>query len=567
MFKFNLNNLMIFFLMSFYLFILNIMFWFMFLLFFILNYKFIIELTLINLNSMKMILFLYFDWMTMIFISTIMLISSIVILYSLDYMKKNKFMKRFMFLIFSFILSMIFLILSPNMISILIGWDGLGLSSYCLVAYYQSKKSFNSSMNTILMNRIGDIMIISSISLMTSFGSWNFLFLNNNLNLNLILILIFIAATTKSAQIPFSTWLPMAMAAPTPVSSLVHSSTLVTAGVYILIRFNFLINLNLMYMFMLISMSTMFMAGLSANMEFDIKKIIALSTLSQLSLMIIMICLNCPKMAFFHLITHAMFKSLMFLCSGIMIHNYFNYQDIRYMSFMNLNIPLINLIFNSSSFTLCGFPFLSGYYSKDLIIEVFLINNFNYLMFFILYISMGLTMSYTFRLIYFISLKEKKIKIFLFYFSFNFMNYSIFILFIFSLFYGSILNWLILSKMNLIFLPKKIKLLIFLFLILGLIMGLMMPYISFNFFIKIKNMFYFMKYMWFMPFLMKKNKLNVLNLTDKIIFFSDSSWMEFMTFNLILYILNLMIYKKNWSLILFLMFMYMSFIIIIIMNF
>nr|AHA52507.1 NADH dehydrogenase subunit 5 [Euurobracon breviterebrae] len=554
----NLKNLMIFMLMSFYLFMLNFLSWLMFLLFYILNMKIFLEFNFTNLNSNKMILFIYLDWMTMIFISTISLISSIVILYSLEYMNKDKFMKRFIMLILTFILSMIFMILTPNLISILLGWDGLGVSSYALVAYYQNKKSFNSSMNTILMNRLGDIMIISSIALLSSLGSWNLLLMNHNSNMNLIMMFIFTATITKSAQMPFSSWLPMAMAAPTPVSSLVHSSTLVTAGVYILIRFNHLINLNLMYFITLISSITMLMAGLSANLEYDIKKIIALSTLSQLSLMILTISLNCPKMTFFHLITHAMFKSLMFLCSGIMIHNYLNHQDIRYMSFMNLNMPLTNLMFNSSALTLCGLPFLSGFYSKDLIIELFTFNKFNNLMFMTIYISMSLTISYTFRLIFYLTLKSKKIKTFMYYNSFNFMNYTIFILFFMSLFYGSMLNWLIMSNLETIFLPKKLKLLIFMFLILGISMGLISPFNPPMFMIKFKYLIIFTKNMWLLPLLFKKNKINMLKLTNKMIFFSDSTWLELLTFKLFSFMLTLLMKKMNWSLIFFSLTMYFS---------
>nr|WNV65529.1 NADH dehydrogenase subunit 5 [Cyanopterus ninghais] len=551
---------MIFFMISIYMFMLNLISWLLFLLFFIFNFKFLIELNMFNFNSTKIIFLIYMDWMNLIFISTVLMISSIVIIYSINYMNNDLHIKRFMLLIIMFIMSMILMISSPNMISILLGWDGLGLSSYCLVAYYQSKKSFNSSMITIMMNRIGDIMILMTISIMIKFGTWNFLFINN-MNF-LILIMIFIASITKSAQIPFSTWLPLAMAAPTPVSSLVHSSTLVTAGTYLLIRFNYLMNKNIMYFFLLLSSLTMIMAGSSANFEFDLKKIIALSTLSQLGLMITTICLNLPKLAFFHLITHAMFKSLLFLCSGIMIHNYFNHQDIRFISMMNFNIPLINLIFNMSSLTLCGMPFLAGFYSKDLIIEMFLMNNFNWLIFMIMFLSMGLTISYTFRLIFYISLKINKIKLLLFYSSFNFMNYSIFILFFFSLFYGSILNWLMFSSMKMIFLPKILKMLIYIFLIIGLLLGMYLPMI-FKFSIKIKYIYNFFNYMWFLPLLFKKNKINILKMNNLIIFFSEN-WLELISFKMFNYNLKIFYFKKNWLINFFMIFLMTNYILMII---
>nr|YP_010350251.1 NADH dehydrogenase subunit 5 [Virgulibracon endoxylaphagus]UOK09631.1 NADH dehydrogenase subunit 5 [Virgulibracon endoxylaphagus] len=548
---------MIYYMISIYLFFMSLIFWFMFMIFNLMNYMFFIEWNLLNFNSLKILFIIYIDWMNLIFINTILLISFIVILYSLEYMKNDKFLKRFMMLIFIFIISMILMIFSPNMFSILLGWDGLGLSSYCLIAYYQSKKSFNSSNVTILMNRFGDIMILLSICFMMSYGSWNFIFLKK---IKMIMsLLIFLASITKSAQIPFSTWLPMAMAAPTPVSSLVHSSTLVTAGVYLLIRFNFLLNENLKFLFMMISFMTMFMSGLMANFEFDIKKIIALSTLSQLGLMILMICLNFTKLAYFHLITHAMFKSLLFLCSGIIIHNYLNNQDIRFLSFVNNFLPTINLIFNMSLLTLCGLPFLSGFFSKDLMIEMFLMNKFNMIMFILIFLSMGFTMSYTFRLIFYLTLKNKKILNLYFYNSKNLMNYSIFLLYFLSVFYGFILNWLMFSSMNFIFLPKFLKLFIYIILIMSLFLGLLLPkYILINFFLnkKINLIYLFLNKMWFMYFLLKKNKMNLLLFNNKILYFNELTWMELITIKKIYFYLNLLNKKEN-IYIIFFFFMYM----------
>lgn len=146
----------------------------------------------------------------------------------------------------------------------------------------------------------------------------------------MLCFLVVLAAITKRAQIPFSSWLPAAIAAPTPVSALVHSSTLVTAGVYLLIRFRFLLNNStIFYALLLFGNLTIFMAGLGANYEMDLKKIIALSTLRQLGLIMGILSLGFYKMAFFHLLTHALFKALLFLCAGVLIHNIINFQDIR----------------------------------------------------------------------------------------------------------------------------------------------------------------------------------------------------------------------------------------------
>lgn len=178
------------------------------------------------------------------------------------------------------------------------------------------------------------------------------------------------AAITKRAQIPFSAWLPAAMAAPTPVSALVHSSTLVTAGIYLLIRFRSALSETILPILLLFSSLTMFMSGLGANFEYDLKKIIALSTLSQLGVILRILSLGFKDLAFFHLLTHALFKALLFICAGAIIHNVKEYQDIRLMGGLVVFIPLTCMCINLANLALCGTPFLAGFYSKDLILEV-----------------------------------------------------------------------------------------------------------------------------------------------------------------------------------------------------
>jgi len=179
---------------------------------------------------------------------------------------------------------------------------------------------------TALSNRIGDVILLIAIAWILNYGRWNYIFymelMKNDLSIIIIGGLVILAAITKRAQIPFSSWLPAAIAAPTPVSALVHSSTLVTAGVFLLIRFNILFtDTFLRKILLLIGGLTIFIAGISANFEFDLKKIIALSTLSQLGLMIRILAIGFPKLAFFHLLTHALFKALLFICAGAIIHN------------------------------------------------------------------------------------------------------------------------------------------------------------------------------------------------------------------------------------------------------
>lgn len=343
------------------------------------------EFEIININSCNFILNFIFDWIRLLFISFVLFISSIVIFYRIEYIKQDIYKIRFIYLVFLFILSIIFLIIRPNLISILLGWDGLGLISYCLVIYFQNYKSYNAGILTALSNRIGDVALLISIGWIINIGRWNFIFYLEFINLNSIyLLIIIIAAITKRAQIPFSSWLPAAIAAPTPVSALVHSSTLVTAGVYLLIRFNKYLIINSYFLFLLLFIGrlTIFISGLGANFEIDFKKIIALSTLRQLGLIIRILSLGFMKLAFFHLLTHALFKALLFLCAGIFIHRIINFQDIRISGGFNNQIIFTLIFFNISSLALCGIPFLAGFYSKDIILEFVLISNINIIIFF-----------------------------------------------------------------------------------------------------------------------------------------------------------------------------------------
>jgi len=218
---------------------------------------------------------------------------------------------------------------------------------------------------------------------------------------SLIIGLIVLSACTKSAQIPFSSWLPAAMAAPTPVSALVHSSTLVTAGVYLLIRFNLLIvEFKLSFLLMVVGSITMLIAGCAAIIEIDIKKVIALSTLSQLGVMIIVIGGGMPFLAYFHLLSHAFFKAMLFMCAGIIIHNIKDYQDIRKIGIGFNFMPLLLAIMIIANLSLCGLPFLRGFYSKDLILEIMIIKSLNVLCILIILCGTFLTVAYSCRLTY-----------------------------------------------------------------------------------------------------------------------------------------------------------------------
>nr|AZL93290.1 NADH dehydrogenase subunit 5 [Hyposoter sp. ZJUH_2016018] len=505
-----------------------------------------IEYEFLKFMSIKLEYLILMDWMSMFFSLIVLMISFSVIIYSMEYMKEDLYINRFIMLVMLFILFMILMIMSPNLLSILLGWDGLGLISYCLVIYYQNESSFNSGMVTVLTNRIGDSIILMLLGLLLIKGSWNFMFYYK-LNF-MFMLMIMIACFTKSAQIPFSSWLPKAMAAPTPVSSLVHSSTLVTAGVYLLIRFNYLMKLNikLMNLMMMISILTLFMSSLCANLEFDFKKIIAFSTLSQLGVMIFCLSLGFYDLSFFHLLTHAMFKCMLFMCAGIVIHNMILNQDIRYISMIFKNMPLVSMIFNCSTFSLCGIPFMSGFFSKDKILEIFMMNYFNKFMFIILFFSMGLTISYSCRMMFYSFINIPSINMFYKLKSLkSLMFYSMMFLFLMSIFMGFLLNWMFFSFKNMIFLTKNLKLIIYFFMFMGLIIGMNLPWLILNLknLMKMKNYIFFLINMWFMFIIYNIKMMNFLIFFQKKFFLIDLMWNEYM-FSFIIY----SYLKKNFNL-------------------
>jgi len=258
-------------------------------------------------------------------------------------------------------------------------------------------------MITVLTNRVGDVGILLSLVFIVNFGSFSFNeFLLSGEIMWFVGGLIILGAVTKSAQMPFSAWLPAAIAAPTPVSALVHSSTLVTAGVYLIIRLNvFFINGGLSKALFFISVLTIFISGLGANLETDLKKIIALSTLSQLGVIIIILSVGYYSLAFFHLVTHAIFKAILFLCAGTIIHGVGGSQDIRRMGLVFGLSPLVSGLLILARLSLSGFPFLSGFYSKDLILEVVYIVNRRYLFIFFVLIATIFTVTYSLRLAYY----------------------------------------------------------------------------------------------------------------------------------------------------------------------
>nr|YP_009142436.1 NADH dehydrogenase subunit 5 [Atrocalopteryx atrata]AKH04372.1 NADH dehydrogenase subunit 5 [Atrocalopteryx atrata] len=463
-----------------------------------------------TLMTVDIIMTFLFDYMSLLFMSFVLFISSMVIFYTHDYMMGDTYLVRFVFLVILFVMSMMLLIISPNMISILLGWDGLGLVSYLLVIYYQNSKSYSAGMLTVLSNRLGDVAFLLSIAWMLNYGSWNYIFYFDLMSVNfeskVISFLMIFAAMTKSAQIPFSSWLPAAMAAPTPVSALVHSSTLVTAGVYLMIRFNSLIMISGFSFYLLfIGGMTMFMSGLGANFEFDLKKIIALSTLSQLGLMMSILSMGFYNLAFFHLLTHALFKALLFMCAGVIIHNMGDCQDIRYMGSLLDYMPLTSVCFCVSNLSLCGMPFLAGFYSKDLILEISSFSMLNFISFLFYFVSTGLTVCYTSRLLSFTVFGSVCMG------SSTCANddswcmlRSMFFMVLVSVCGGSLLSWLIFPIPYMVCLPPFLKFLTILVSVLGGLLGYFFSFYFYNhnllsYFFILPS--FFSGSMWFMPYI------------------------------------------------------------------
>ena len=329
------------------------------------------------------------DTLSSVMLVVVTLISSLVHIYSIGYMSHDPHKPRFMAYLSLFTFSMIALVTSDNFLQLFFGWEGVGLCSYFLIGFWFKKETANAAaIKAFLVNRVGDFAFALGIFLIFYlFGTLNYsevfqqvpkiiqdkiyLFGLHVSSIDLICILLFIGAMGKSAQIFLHTWLPDAMEGPTPVSALIHAATMVTAGVFLVVRCSPIfeyspLTLNIIT---IIGMTTAFFAATVALVQTDIKKIIAYSTCSQLGYMFIAIGVGAYNVAMFHLFTHAFFKALLFLGSGSVIHSFKNEQDINKMGGVWKKIPYTWILMIVGTLALTGFPFLSGFYSKDAIIE------------------------------------------------------------------------------------------------------------------------------------------------------------------------------------------------------
>ena len=361
-----------------------------------------LSINLFSVWSLPMHVSFLFDWISVSFIRVVLIISSIIMIYSYNYIAPYRKSTYFLWLTVLFVLSILLVIRMSNLFFAILGWDGLGLISFFLIVYYQNQSSIVSGIFTLLINRLGDRFFLFRLVIIfyyypdfTSFSSNIRIF-----SLRLILLLTFM---TKRALYPFSPWLPIAIAAPTPISALVHSSTLVTAGLYLIMRFSYLFysSPEVMKLLICISIFTSFYAGINTIFEIDLKKLIALSTLRHLGFIAISFSSGLLHLAFFHLLVHALFKSLLFITIGDIIININHSQDIRYLSKGSVYTPFSSIIINISIINLVGVPNVRGYFSKDLILEAMNFNNSSLFIIFVIYLNVIFTYYYSYKLFFF----------------------------------------------------------------------------------------------------------------------------------------------------------------------
>nr|YP_009250815.1 NADH dehydrogenase subunit 5 [Ptyas mucosa]AMY15602.1 NADH dehydrogenase subunit 5 [Ptyas mucosa]ANO44265.1 NADH dehydrogenase subunit 5 [Elaphe carinata] len=319
------------------------------------------------------------DTLSILFTSIALFITWSIIEFSNWYMTTDPNNHKFTKYLLMFLITMLVIITANNMYQLFIGWEGVGIMSFLLIGWWYGRQDANTAaLQAIIYNRIGDIgLIMATAWLMTSSSINMQELITQHETINTIPMMgLLAAAMGKSAQFSLHPWLPSAMEGPTPVSALLHSSTMVVAGVFLLIRLHPIMHNNntMMTLCLLLGATTTVFAAAAATTHSDIKKIIALSTTSQLGLMMIMVGLNQPTLAFLHMITHSFFKAALFLCSGSYIHSLNNEQDIRMMGGLSKTMPMTSSFMTIASFSLMGMPFLSGFYSKDTIIET-LINS------------------------------------------------------------------------------------------------------------------------------------------------------------------------------------------------
>ena len=325
-----------------------------------------------------------------LFLLMVVLIRSRVLVFSFSYIRRL-FVSNFIFLYLRFIISMLWLIINNNFYWMIFGWDGLGVVSFLLIVFYINYERVTNGLFTLFQNRVGDLFFVLFILGLIDLIIWS------NLVLVWGIIFLVIGSSVKRAQFPFNAWLLSAISAPTPISSLVHSSTLVVAGVFILLQYSYCL-IDILEILKYIRLLTLIFRRFGLLNESDIKKLVAYSTIRHVSLILYLLSFKLFKVTYFHLNVHAIFKSLMFICFGFVILRSFHAQDKRLVSLINLN-PIIKIIYYFSCLCLAGLPFLRAFFSKDLIIEKFIESRIELRFIFMLILFLGVRIYYRIKLL------------------------------------------------------------------------------------------------------------------------------------------------------------------------